>query len=201
MKILAFVDMHGSSKALKILKRKTTKFKPDIIICAGDLTIFGNLMHELLAQLNKLKKQILIVHGNHEPWLQLKQLCSKFKKIRYLHKKIIFVKDILFIGYGGGGFSYTDKEFECWTRQIQPRLKKCKRIIFIAHAPPYGTKADLVLDGHCGNKSYKKFILRNKEKIKLVISGHIHETSGVSESMGPIKIINPGAYGTIIDIS
>lgn len=199
MKILAFADLHGSSKALKIIKRKTIKFKPDMIICAGDLTIFGNLMHELLAQLNKLKKQILIVHGNHESRSQLKQLCSKFKNIQYIHKKRIFVKDILFIGYGGGGFSYIDKEFENWIKQIQPKLKKYKKIIFVTHAPPYGTKIDVVLEGHCGSKSYRRFIFKNKERMKLVISGHIHETSGINEDMDSIRIVNPGAYGTIIE--
>jgi len=38
MKILAFVDVHGSAACLKEIEKKSKKV--DIILCAGDLTVF-----------------------------------------------------------------------------------------------------------------------------------------------------------------
>ena len=42
MKILAFVDLHGSLNALKRLSKQIKSKKPDIIVCAGDISIFEN---------------------------------------------------------------------------------------------------------------------------------------------------------------
>ena len=40
MKILAFTDVHNSSKAMENIEVLTKRKNPDMLICAGDLSIF-----------------------------------------------------------------------------------------------------------------------------------------------------------------
>ena len=199
MKILAFTDMHGSLRAYKKLKQHVDG--AEVIVCAGDFTVFAQAMEYLLMKINKLGKKVLIVHGNHEDPHDLKNACSLFTNTEFIHKKGFVVGDYLFIGYGGGGFSLVDKEFE--KKHSKELLKiiednKGKKVVFVTHAPPYGTKVDRVMDEHCGNKSFRKFL--EKAKPMLMICGHLHENAGKMDTLHHTKIINPGPYGMILDI-
>ena len=64
MEILAFVDAHGSLSALRELKKKAAR--ADLLVCAGDISIFEHGLVRLLYELNKINKPVLIIHGNHE---------------------------------------------------------------------------------------------------------------------------------------
>ncbi len=198
MKILAFVDMHGSLKALKKIKEQAKK--ADIIICAGDISIFSNDLDKLLFELDKLNKAILIIHGNHETDEDLNKLAKLFNNITELHKKSFVKEKYLFIGYGGSGFSMTDKDFEKTSRKFEKEIKKHKdkKTILITHAPPYKTKLDNIMGEPCGNKSIKNFI--KKVNIHLVISGHLHENAGKEDKVKNTIIINPGPLGKIINL-
>jgi Icc-related predicted phosphoesterase len=200
MKILAFVDLHSSLKALKEIKNKVKNV--DLIICAGDISIFEQKIEYLLEQLDKLNKPILIIPGNHETAEDIKAASLVFKNIIDLHKKVHKKGDHLFLGYGEGGFSMVDKEFEKIAKKFEKEIKKQEhknsKIILITHGPPYKTKLDN-LDGHsCGNKSVKNFI--KKVKPDLAISGHLHENSGKEDKIGKTRLINPGPKGKIINI-
>ena len=201
MRILSFVDMHGSHKALKKIKKKSKK--ADLIVCAGDLTIFENNLDKLLFQLNKLKKTCLIIPGNHESDEDLKQLAKMSDNISDIHEKGFVKNNHLFLGYGGGGFSMNDKHFKKIAKKSKKKIKKFrkinnKKIILVTHAPPYKTKIDKIMDEHCGNKDIRKFI--DKIKPDLVISGHLHENAGKEDKIKNTKIINPGPFGKIISI-
>ncbi|MBW2980273.1 metallophosphoesterase [Candidatus Woesearchaeota archaeon] len=199
MKILAFVDMHGSLTALKKIKKRSAK--ADLIVCAGDLTIFGQGTNYFLEKLSKLNKPILMIHGNHEEETELKKICSKFKNITFLHARGYKENGYFFLGYGGGGFSMRDKGFEKLSKQFGERIKKLgnPKTILITHAPPYKTKVDLIMEEPCGNKSIKNFI-KKTNSIILVISGHLHENAGKEDKINDTRIINPGPYGKIISI-
>lgn len=198
MKILAFVDMHGSSKAFKKVKEKAKK--ADIIVCAGDISIFENGLDKLLEKLAKLKKKILIIPGNHEGYLDLRLLSKRFDNIIEIHEKSHIEGEYLFLGYGGGGFSMVDKHFNKIAKRFEKKIKKNKgkKVILITHAPPYKTEIDKIMDEPCGNKTIKNFVL--KVKPDLVVSGHLHETAGKEDKIGKIKLINPGPYGKVVSV-
>lgn len=200
MKLLAFVDIHGSLKAIKKIAEKAKKSKPDLLICAGDLTIFEQGLDYLLHRLDKIGLPLLIIHGNHELDNDLKKVCSLFKNPVFLHKKSYEAKDCLFLGYGGGGFSLVDREFIKTAKKFEEKIKKNKnkKIILVTHAPPYNTKVDMIMEQHCGNKSIRQFI--TKVKPDLVITGHLHENAGKEDKVGKTKIVNPGPFGKIIKI-
>jgi len=198
MKILAFIDMHGSITALQKIKEKSKN--ADIVVCGGDLTVFEQGLEHILSELNKLGKDILLVHGNHETEEELKMLCKKYKNLHFIHNNPFIKQDIIFLGWGGGGFSENDKDFEKQSKKFIDILKKNKEkaYVFITHAPPYGTKLDAIGRMHHGNRSFTKFIKGNH--IDLVICGHLHENHGKIDKIGKSTIINPGPQGLLINI-
>jgi len=200
MKILAFTDIHLSSIALSKIKSKIRNQNPDLLVCSGDLTIFEEGLDAVLNKLSKLKKKILLVHGNHETDKVMRKICSKCSNLIFIHKSCYKYNDCIFLGYGGGGFSLTEPEFYSTGKKFEKIIKnnKNKKIIFITHAPPYRTNLDLIVSSHCGNKTFKNFVLKNK--IDIYICGHLHENFGKKGKIKNTEIINPGMYGKIIKI-
>lgn len=201
MKILAFTDIHGSLLALRRIEQKVKSQNPDLLVCAGDISIFEHGVVGIMRRLNKLNKKIIMIHGNHEDHSTFRKLSKFFKNIIFIHKNYHIENDILFLGYGGGGFSIVDKEFE---KIAKTKFKKIirnnndKKIILITHAPPYKTKLDKLVEGHCGNKSIRHFAEKNK--IDLLICGHLHENFGKYDKIGKTNAINPGPFGKIINL-
>ena len=199
MKILAFTDIHGSLLALKRIGQKMKSQKPDLLVCAGDVSIFEHGIIGILRRLNKLNKKVIIIHGNHEDDSTFRKLSKSFKNINFVHKNHFIADNVLFLGYGGGGFSVVDKEFEKIANSKFKKIikiNKDKKIILITHAPPYKTRLDRLIQGHCGNKSIRQFV--EKTKIDFLICGHLHENFGKEDKIGKTKIINPGPFGKII---
>ena len=201
MKLLAFTDIHGSNTALKRIEQKIKSQKPDLLVCAGDISIFEHGIVGILRRLNRLNKKIIIVHGNHEDDSTFRKYSGIFKNIVFIHKAHHIENNLLFLGFGGGGFSAREKEFENLANQ---KFKKVimqnhdKKIILLTHAPPYGTKLDRLGKNHAGNKSFRNFI--QKHKIDFMVCGHLHENFGKADKIKKAMLINPGPFGKIITL-
>ncbi len=200
MKLLAFTDLHLSSVAFKKIKSKVKRQNPDLLISAGDLTIFEHGLDFILNKLNSFNVKTLLIHGNHETASVMKRLCKKYKNMVFMHKKQYTYNGHIFLGYGGGGFSIIEPSFYNTGKKFQSIIKKSKgkKIIFITHAPPYKTKLDLMVGSHCGNKTFRNFV--NKNKVDLYICGHLHENFGKKGNIKKTHVLNPGPYGKIIRI-
>jgi uncharacterized protein len=200
MKILAFTDIHLSSIALRKIKQKIKKNKPELLVCAGDITIFEHGLDSILAKLSNLKKKILLIHGNHESDKVMKKRCSRYDNLIFIHKKSYKHNNHLFLGYGGGGFSMVEPSFYTTGIRFKRIIKKNqdKKIIFVTHAPPYGTKLDLIVDQHCGNRTLRNFVAKNR--VDLYICGHLHENFNRKDKIRNTLVVNPGPYGKIVRI-
>lgn len=196
MKILAFVDTHGSEKAITKIKQKAKK--ADILVCAGDVSVFEQNLEKILKKLDTIGKPVLIIPGNHESEARLKAMCAKFKNMVYMHKGMLRLKDAVFIGFAGNGFSEKDPEFKEWGRKVERDLKKKDKVILITHAPPHNTKLDNIMGESCGNKDIRRFI--EKIDIVLAVSGHLHENAGKEDMIKGTKVVNPGPFGMVFDI-
>jgi Icc-related predicted phosphoesterase len=197
MRILAFGDLHGNKSALRRLKIKSKGV--DLVVCTGDITWFGKNMSLILKELNNFGKIVLLIHGNHEISSEIKREVSNFKFIKFIHKKIHRLDKYVFFGYGGGGFSKTDKTLERIMKKFKKNLKKGDKVIFVSHTPPSYTKCDIIQGyGYVGSDSVRNFI----EVIKPLynINGHIHETFSRRDKIGETIIINPGPEGKILRI-
>lgn len=197
MKILAFVDTHGSLKAIERLLEKGSGV--DILVCAGDISNFGHNLRESVAKFKRLNKPMLIIHGNHEFEEQMRELSKEFPWLVYIHKGSYQLGEYCFLGYGGGGFSSEDLEYEKTIKRFKKTLKKDAKLIIVTHGPPYGTKCDLLpYQGYRGCKTYTEV---DKELRPILhICGHLHETASMRDRIGDTLVINPGAEGKIIRV-
>ncbi len=207
MKVLLFADLHGSKTSFNKIETKAKK--AGLLICLGDFTIFGREQRKHLGHLNSFNKLCLLIHGNHEHAPDVEKDCHGLKNIIFIDKKILRIGHLIFIGYGGGGFSLRDMEFE---KKYVPRfiasMAKYKenivtdgkepKIVLLVHGPPYGSRIDYITDHYSGNKSFRDFYVT--QKIDYVFCGHIHETKGIIEHINKTTLINPGPTGLIIDI-
>lgn len=198
MKLLAFTDIHASRRCMDSIKKMARKV--DLLVCTGDISIFGHGLEEVITFLGSLKKPVVLVHGNHEDEEEMHTLCSQYKNLYFIHEAVLLHEELAFLGYGGGGFATTDPRFEKVTKKMLKEVPPGKKIILLLHQPPYGVEMDMVYgDQHVGNKSFTKFLKSTKE-IQLALCGHIHEGFNTQDKIGDCTVINPGNMGTIIEI-
>ena len=197
MRLLAFTDTHSSLKSLNKIRKLAKKAKPDLMVCAGDISVFEEGLDQMLKSLNKIKMPLLIIDGNHESVSRMKKAARKYKNIIYLHKNTYKKDGFVFFGYGGGGFAQLNKELEKEIKKHKDKLKK-KKLVVITHAPPFNTKLDQVMKNSCGCKSIRKVI--KKYKPELAVCGHLHENSRKQDYIKKTRVVNPGPDGKIIRI-
>ncbi len=191
MNILVFTDLHGSDSAYKELKKKAQEV--DFIICCGDMTIFENDIEKIMKKIAQLGKDVFVIHGNHEDEETVAYLCEQYPNLHFLHLSVLHVEGVTLVGYGGGGFSYTDPMCEQFLKEAKEHLSKDKNVL-VTHQPPYGTDIDVVYGEHAGSKSIKKYI----KQYDYVFSGHIHETAGITQKIGKTVLRNCGPKGYIL---
>ncbi len=196
MKIFAFTDLHEDLRVYKRIKEKLSKEKPDLILCAGDFTVFEQHVKEMMEKLAVLGKMFL-VHGNHETEGVVKKLCEK-NGLVFLHKRFEIIGDYAFVGYGSEGFDVVCKDFEDFILRIKSKIKD-KKVVLLTHAPFYNTKLDHMWNKHRGNKSFSDFIKKNKNVV-LGVCGHFHETFHKKDKLNQALIINPGPDGEFVKI-
>lgn len=196
MKILAFVDTHGSKRAFdELLKRAK---EADILVCAGDLTMWGKNTERNIQFFEQAGKPLVIIPGNHESTREMAYICGKHPYCIYLHRAAYEFGEYMFFGFGGGGFSESNADFERIGRHVE-RDAKGKKLILITHGPPYGTALDFLPgSGHKGCRSIRKFI--EEVKPMVAISGHLHETGGSTDLIGKTFVINPGPWGALLKV-
>ena len=196
MKILTFADTHGPISEINKLVKKSKE--ADLVICAGDISFFSDNLEKRIQALSKSKVPVLITHGNHESRMELKKICKPYKNITFLHQASKRINDILFLFYGGGGFSVKDRTFEQLGKDFEKKIKATDKVVLVTHAPPYNTKLDVVHKHHVGNESIEKFIKRVQPMV--AISGHIHESEYIVYKFRKTLLVNPGPKGRILEI-
>jgi Icc-related predicted phosphoesterase len=167
-------------------------------VCAGDISIFEREMDKILARLDSFGKPILIIHGNHESEEHLAKACKGLQNVEFFHKKAKIINNVLFMGYGGGGFDKHTPELADFFRENKEFLDVAKHKVFIFHAPPKDTRLDFIGKNHNGSQTERMLIFRHKPD--LVVCGHFHENFGKSEYMAGALVVNPGPLGWIVEV-
>lgn len=201
-KILAAGDIHGDTGLVKKLAKKAKDENVDLIILAGDLALWDNETKGLIGPFAKLKKPVLLLHGNHESLATIDFLSEMYSpEAKNLHGYSFLTKgQIGIFGAGGGDFGFspiTESElFNTLNKAHKGLPKKTSKKIMVTHMHPFKSKAEF--SGFEGSKGIRKAIKTFKPDI--LLSGHIHEAEGLKEKVGKTTIYHIGKKGKIIEV-
>ena len=197
-KILAVGDIHGDTGLVKKLAAKAKKENVDLIIMAGDLTFFGEETKNIIKPFEKIKKPVLVVHGNHEPNETVEILTQIYSNARNLSGGYYLRDNVGIFGAGGGDVVQTtpDKEIFELLEKGHGKIKTSKKKIMVTHMHPYNSEAEF--SGWPGSKAVSKAV--KKFHPNVLISAHIHEAGGIEEKIGKTKVINVSRQAKIFEI-
>lgn len=194
MRILAFTDIHANKRALAELKRRVANV--DIVLCAGDISVFGMELIDVLEEINNWNKPVYLIHGNHEDEDLFVNIHEQFPNILFVHGKEHTHDEFTIIGWGGGGFSHEDPALMKYSKRLKPKPNQ----IMLFHGPPHGTAVDWMESWNEHRGCITKRAVIERLQPLLVIVGHLHENFGKHDKIGKSIIINPGPLGKVITI-
>ncbi len=201
MKVLFFGDTHGSEQYHDRITEKARE--ADIVVCVGDFTVFENDLSRILSHFNNINKPVLLIHGNHESASSVTMEASNHPNLHFIHKTYYIIGDVVFFGFGGGGFNTYERNFDVASKNFLDELAALKqksgiayKLVLVTHAPPYNTTLDDLGD-HVGVRNFRTFI----EQVQpvLAVAGHIHEAFDEEDHIKHTQLINPGPQGKIIE--
>jgi len=193
MKLAAFTDIHGAyERVVKILKKES----PDLAIVGGDLTTVGSVREaeQAIEQFREFTPAIFCVAGN----MDLPQHDLLFERLGIsLNGQGRMHEGIGFFGVSAAPLSPLRTPYELTEEALAARIaegyrtvKHAARRVFVPHAPPYGTRVDIIHAGiHVGSTAVRDFI--EDHQPDLVLCGHIHESRG-EDRLGKTRIVNCG---------
>lgn len=159
------------------------------------------------------KYGLCVVAGNDDPSYTKKTINGK--NVYDIHDKSIKIDDFAIVGVEGatskiGSLIYSEREIK---RHLKINIDKIdnKQLIIVSHSPPFGILDFAMRFGkeHFGSTSLRDCIEKYPNKIKLVISGHVHRQGGKFENYKDVFVVNCASHDNkgspgiiaIIDIS
>lgn len=197
-KILAVADIHGDSKLVKKLAEKAEKENVDIVVLCGDLTGWVETK-DIIKPFKDINKKVLIIPGNWDSFATTDFLAN-FYGVRNIHGYSVKYDDIGFFGAGGadgpGPGRVSDDEIFKTLQKAYSGLGKVKKKIMLTHMHPSETNSEF--SGVAGSQAITKAV--KKFKPDILLHGHIHEASGLEDTIGKTRVINVSRQGKIIEI-
>jgi hypothetical protein len=197
LKILAAGDIHGDSRATKILAEKAEKENVDLVVLCGDLVGFRET-NDIIKPFKDKNKKVLILPGNHESFATIDFLATLYG-VTNIHGYSAKYNDIGIFGAGGADIGLTalsEKELFTTLKKAHDGLKGIERKIMVTHMHPKGSLSEF--SGFEGSSAITKAI-KELQPI-LLLHSHIHEAEGLEQTIGKTKVINVGKKGRIIEI-
>jgi Icc-related predicted phosphoesterase len=196
MKLLLFSDLHSDFRTASKLVEISEDV--DIVVGAGDFCIGRRGLEKIISALSPIKKPTVLVPGNSESDEELIAACRLWKNAHVLHGRQVSIDGTTFFGIGGGipttpfgswSYDFTEDEAFELLRDCPPGC------ILVSHSPPKGV-LDLSSNGRrLGSRAVRETIEHRQPA--LVVCGHIHGSSGQTDRLEDITVINAGPRGII----
>jgi Icc-related predicted phosphoesterase len=197
-KILAASDLHGESKIVKKLALKAEKENVDLVILCGDIVGWTETK-DIIKPFKDKHKKVLLIPGNWDSFATTDFLAEMYG-VKNLHGYSVTYEDIGFFGAGGaegpGPGRISEKELMKTLEKAHSGLKGIEKKIMLTHMHPSGSVSEFsgVEGSHSITKAIKKF------KPAILLHGHIHEASGLEQTIGKTRVINVGKEGVVLEI-
>jgi uncharacterized protein len=193
VKLLAFSDLHRDlGRAQRVAEMAA---EADVVIAAGDFASIHRGLEETIAPLREIDTPTLLVPGNNETEVALREACSGWEAATVLHGEGTEIDGTAFWGLGAGvpvtpwGWSFDLDE-----EQAADKLAGCPEGAVLAlHSPPKG-----YVDGGLGSEAILHAI--EEKRPPLAVCGHIHQCWGQESRVGPSRVVNLGPDGTVLEV-
>jgi Icc-related predicted phosphoesterase len=184
-KILVLSDIHNQTVTLNSVLKEVQKSSnpPDICLIAGDITNFGSYedLNNVLNRITQNFRDTFFVLGNCDPYFDAEDILTSAIFVESNPCKLDF---FTILGFGNHKPKINYKI-------LKKKEKIGEKICLLTHAPPYGTKADMVsFDRHAGSRELK-IAIEKFQNIFLIVSGHIHDSPSISR-LENCTVVNPG---------
>ena len=198
-KILAVGDVHGDSRLVKKLAEQAKKENVDFVIFAGDITLAENEFKDIIKPFTEMKKQVLLIPGNHESVATVDFLAQVYPPTKNIHGYSFIRENLGIFGAGGadiGIHTINDSEIYSLLKKGNESMKGLDKKIIVTHIHPQGTKSEF--SGFPGSKAVRKAIEAFRPDV--AIFAHIHEAGGTEDMIGKTRVINVSRKGKIFEI-
>jgi len=187
MRLLVASDIHGSERAVAMIRQNIERLHPDVTVICGDITHFGT-PEEAKRIIDDLPGEVLAVPGNCDP-PGIEEGVADSHGVD-IHGKVHETCGIAFGGFGGAKKMFgTVREYdeEYLGENVRNIIENVD--VLVLHGPPYGIND---LSPKCPAGSREILDAVREHHPMLVLSGHIHECHGIVRESGTV-FINPGA--------
>lgn len=205
VKILAFTDAHGQLEAYQSIKRLAESARPDLIVCAGDISYFGDDYDLFLRGLGGFGHDVYFVPGNHETPSTAKSLELQFPYLRNLEFRVAEAAGVRLAGLPASDAFWPgarpDEGLLAKAVGLGQSGNGTKPLVFLTHYPPSGTSVSgtsCVTPDSGGSRLVRQIV----EAVcpTIVICGHYHQDFGKEAHVGRTRIVNPGPGGKILEL-
>ena len=194
MRLLLFSDLHRDRTAAQRLVKLSRD--ADVVVGAGDFATMRQGLAETLAILADITKPAVLVPGNAESFEELQDGCAHWPTARVLHGTLT---DILGTSFHGLGGAVPPTPFGPWSDDFTEAaaaqwLQGCPQGgVLVTHSPPKGCLDVSSRGVSLGSTAIRDAVLRCRPK--LLVCGHIHDSSGQQACLGETVVINAGPAG------
>ena len=200
MKILAAGCIHSSTSLIESLAEQAEKENVDLVVLCGDLTYGEQSTDNIIGPFVKRGKKVAFVPGNHETFATAEFLAKKYG-ITNLHGYGVKHGDIGFFGCGGaniGTFQLSEDEIFYHLYKSHKYVKDARKRIMVTHVHPAESMMEQFSEFVKGSTGVTKAIEMLKPDI--LLCSHVHEASGLEETIGGTRVVNVSRVGKIIEV-
>jgi Icc-related predicted phosphoesterase len=201
LKLLLFSDVHCDLKQCQVLVELAEKEDVDFVIGAGDFANFRRGLEPTIEILSQISRPTIVVPGNSESDDELLTACQAWPAATVLHGSGTTVNGVDFWGIGGGipVTPFGPWSFDFTEAQAELMLAGCPAgSVLVTHSPPRGA-----VDVSSGGRSLGSIAIRETilaRQPRLVVCGHIHESAGQHEMIGPTPVVNAGPRSMVWEL-
>ena len=198
MKLLAFSDLHCDlGQAAELVARSA---EVDVVVGAGDFASVHDGLAETIEALSAIEVPTVLVPGNNETELDLREACADWPAATVLHGEGAEVAGAQFFGLGAGvPVTPWDWSFDLEEDEAAKLLEASPEgAILVLHSPPRGHVDVSGAGAHLGSRAIVEAIERTQPR--LAVCGHIHESWGQESRVGETPVANLGPSGHIFEL-
>ncbi|MBI2176519.1 metallophosphoesterase family protein [Candidatus Woesearchaeota archaeon] len=200
MKILAAGCLHSNSTLIESLAEQAEMENVDLVVLCGDLTLGERNTDNIIGPFVKKGKKVALVPGNHETVATADFLAKKYSAVN-LHGYGFTHGEVGLFGCGGaniGLFQLSEDEIFYHLYKSHKYVKDAKKRIMVTHVHPAESLMEQFSDFVKGSTGVTKAI--ELLRPDLLLCSHVHEASGLEETIGGTRIVNVSKVGKIIEV-